>query len=65
MIKKKTDGERHWDNIKPTLVRAFAREGARDFDDDYWLMHSGGIPISPELMEYTHSGIFNPCWGVV
>ena len=68
--------------FKPTLVRAFAREGARDFDDDYWLVlihegsnkmrmeyckdsngslcylraiqgHSGGIPISPELMNYT------------
>ena len=30
---RKTDGSRHWDNIKPTLVREFAREGARDFDD--------------------------------
>ena len=34
---RQTDGSRHWDNIKPTLLRAFAREGAQDFDDDCWL----------------------------
>ena len=31
---RQTEGSRHRDNIKPTLVKAFAREGARDFDDD-------------------------------
>ena len=41
-----TDGSRHWDSIKPVLLRAFAQEGARDFD-------AGAIPISPELMKYT------------
>ena len=89
-------------------MKAFAREGARDFDDDYWLAlihegsskmkmvyckdsdgsrcylravqgHSRGIPISPELMNYTFipynwkehidhrgiRGIFNPFWRLV
>ena len=79
---RQIDDSRHWDTIRPTLVRAIAREEARDFDDEYWLMlihegsnkmrieccedshgslcylraiqgHSGGIPISPELMKYT------------
>ena len=63
-----------------TLVRAFAREEARDFDDGCWLYlmhegkmrleycrdndgslcylraiqgHSGGIPIGPEMMNFT------------
>ena len=40
---RQTDGLRHWVNMKPTLVRAFAREGARDFDNDYYLLlvHEG------------------------
>ena len=40
---RQTDGSRHWDTIRPTLVRAFAREEARDFDDGYWLklIHEG------------------------
>ena len=37
---RQTDGSRHWDSIKPVLLRAFAQEGARDFD-------AGAIPISP------------------
>ena len=35
---RQTDSSRHWDTIRPTLVKAFAREEARDFDDGYWLM---------------------------
>ena len=34
---RQTDGSRYWDNTEPTLVRAFAREEARDFDDGYFL----------------------------
>ena len=36
-------GSRHWCTIRPTLVRAFAREESRDFDDGYWLtlIHEG------------------------
>ena len=75
--------ERQRGDIGPVLVGAFARGGARGFDDGYWLRlihecstkktleycqdkdgfflcflraiqgHSGGIPISPEMMEYT------------
>ena len=40
---RQTYGSRHWDRIRPTLVRAIAREEARDFDDEYLLMliHEG------------------------
>ena len=34
---RQTDGSRHWDSIKSALVRKFAHEGARDFDDEDWL----------------------------
>ena len=34
---RQTDGSRHWDSIKPVLMRAFAHQGARDFDDGFWL----------------------------
>ena len=79
---RQTDGSRHWDTIRPVLLRAFAQQGARDFDEGFWLHlihegsnkkrlecckdnngslcylraiqgHSGGIPISPELMNHT------------
>ena len=33
---RQTDGSGRWENINPTLVNAFAREEARDFDDGYW-----------------------------
>ena len=78
---RQTDGSRHWDTIRPVLLKAFAQERARDFDEGCWLHlihegsnkkrleycndnngslcylravqgHSGGSPISPELMNY-------------
>ena len=33
--KDKTDGSRRWDTVRPTLVEAFAREEARNFDYGY------------------------------
>ena len=40
---RQLDGSRHWDSIKPVLMRAFAHQGARDFDDGSWLrlIHDG------------------------
>ena len=40
---RQTGGSRHWDSIKPVLMRAFAREGAQDFSDKNWLrlIHEG------------------------
>ena len=40
---RQTDGSRHWDTIRPILVRAFAQEGARDFVEKCWIMliHEG------------------------
>ena len=34
---RQIDRSRHWDSIKPELVRKFACEGARDFSDEAWL----------------------------
>ena len=31
---RQTDGSRYWDSIKSVLVRRFAQQGARDFDDE-------------------------------
>ena len=47
---RQTDGSRHWDNIKPTLVRALAQEGAREFDDVCWLVliHEGSNKMRME-----------------
>ena len=57
----------HWDAIRPVLLQAFAKHGARDFWDQQWIRliqedfvayfraiqrHSGGILIDPELMGY-------------
>ena len=30
---RQRDGSRHWDSMKPVLMKAFAHKGARDFDD--------------------------------
>ena len=40
---RQSDGSRHWDSIKPVLMKAFAHKGARYFDDGYWLrrIHDG------------------------
>ena len=50
---RQTDGSKHWDIIRPTLVRAFAREEARDFDDEHWLMliHEGSTKMRIEYCE--------------
>ena len=38
-----SDGSRHWDSIKRVLTKAVAHDGARDFDDGFWLrlIHDG------------------------
>ena len=36
---RQTDGSRHWDSIKPVLMRASAHEGAQDSSDN--LIHKG------------------------
>ena len=40
---RQPDGSRHWDSIKPELMKGFAHEGARDFDDGFRLrqIHDG------------------------
>ena len=41
---RQPDGSRHWDTIGPVLLRAFAQEGARDFDEGF----SSSSPPSPK-----------------
>ena len=50
---RQTDGSRHWDTIRPTLVRAFAQEGARDFAEGFWLtlIHEGSNKLRIEYCE--------------
>ena len=40
---RQTDGSMHWYTIRPVFLRAFAQEGARDFDEGFWLylIHEG------------------------
>ena len=47
---RQADGSRHWDNIMPTMLRAFARERAQDFADDDWLVliHEGSNKMRME-----------------
>ena len=56
---RQTDGSRHWDNVKPTLVRAFVREGARDFDVDYWLVliHEGSNNMGMEYCKDSNGSL--------
>ena len=48
---RQTDGSRHWDTIKPVLLKAFAQDGARDFEEGFWLhlIHEGS---NKERIEY-------------
>ena len=40
---RQTGGSKHWDTIRPVLMKAIAQEGARDFDEGFWLhlIHEG------------------------
>ena len=50
---RQTDGSRHWDTIRPILVKEFAQEEARDFDDWYWffLIHEGSNKMRIEYLQ--------------
>ena len=37
MLRHYDVGERHLDTIRPVLLRPFAQEGARYFDEGFWL----------------------------
>ena len=64
---RQSDASLHWDAIRPVLLKAFAKHGARTFSDEqeycedpqnslaYFRAihgHSGGRSSGPELMEY-------------
>ena len=40
---RQRDGSRHWDSVKPVLMKTFSYKGGRDLDDGYWirLTHEG------------------------
>ena len=34
---RQSDAALHWDTIRPVLLKAFAKHGARDFSEKHWL----------------------------
>ena len=58
---RQTEGSRHWDSIKPVLIRAFAREGAQDFRYKNWLclIHEGS---TKKRLEYCKDEDVNLCY---
>ena len=58
---RQTDGSRHWDNIKPILLRAFAREGSRDFDKGFrlHLKHEDSNKMRAEYCEDNNGSLSN------
>ena len=51
-----TDGARHWDGVLSVLKGKFRNQLEKEFTDEDWLHciqgHSGGMIISPRLMNY-------------
>ena len=43
----------HWDTIRPVLLKAFAKHGARDFSEKHWLrlIHEGSNKTRFEYCE--------------
>ena len=58
---RKLDGSRHWDTIRSVLLRAFAQEGARDFDEGSWLhlIHEGS---NKKRLEYCKDNNGSLCY---
>ena len=50
---RQSDASNHWDTIWPVLLKAFAKHGARDFSEKYWLrlVHEGSSKTRVEYCE--------------
>ena len=57
---RQRDGSRHWDSMKPILMKAFAHKGARDFADGSWLrlIHEGSTRKRLEYCQVKKIGIY-------
>ena len=58
---RQTDGSRQWDTIRPKLVKAFAQEGARDFDEGFWL-HLIHVGSNKKRLEYCKDNNGSLCY---
>ena len=50
---RQSDASMHWDTIRPVLLKAFTKHGARDFSEKYWvrLIHEGSSKTRVEHCE--------------
>ena len=50
---RQSDGSMHWDTIGPVLLKAFAKHGARNVSEKYWLylIHEGSSKARIEYCE--------------
>ena len=50
---RQSDASMHWDTIRPVLLKAFAKHGARDISEEYWLrlVHEGSSKTRFEYCE--------------
>ena len=58
---RQSDGSMHWDTIRPVLLKAFAKHGARDVSEKYWffLIHEGSSKARIEYCEDSTKSIAN------
>ena len=56
---ERPDGSRHWDTIRPVLLRAFAQESTRDFDEGFWshLIHEGSNKKRVEYCKHNNGSL--------
>ena len=49
----------HWDTIRPVLLKAFAKHGARDFSEKHWLqlIHEGSSNTRFEYCEDSNNSL--------
>ena len=50
---RQSDASMHWDTIRPALLKASEKHGARDFSEKYWLrlIHEGSSKTRAENCE--------------
>ena len=56
---RQPDAALHWDTIRPLLLRAFTKHGARDFSEKHWLrsIHQGSSKTRFEYCEDSNNSL--------
>ena len=62
---RQPDAALHWDTIRPVLLKAFAKHGARDFSEKHWLrlLHEGSSKTRFEYCEDSKNSL--ACFGAI